>query len=240
MSEGLGTDAENWTQAESNYYFRSVIPLEGGVDAIWRRMHRLSARWGVRKATRLGVTVDMSEDSKDADVLYYLMLKNSKRHGTPAYPRRLFDEIYRTLLPHGLAKVFLARYGRRPIAALVLSTLSSAMPIYHFSDEAYFRTQPNALLYWHVIRWSSEEGYREFDLGITSPFHRNLLRFKLHLGAKTSQTHYYFLSVNRETGRKGISLDSTSPFFNACGKILGAVPLPLFSKIGPKLMPHFG
>jgi hypothetical protein len=116
MKQPLADDVRkrcNLTQV--HHYFQSNISLDGTKEQIWHRLHKDSTRWAVRKAERLGVRVQNSERIEDSKYLYELMLKTSKRHGTPSYPPSLFLEIYRSLIPNGLAKVFFATYGNRAI-----------------------------------------------------------------------------------------------------------------------------
>jgi CelD/BcsL family acetyltransferase involved in cellulose biosynthesis len=225
----------NFTQ--TNYFYQSNIPLEGTKEEIWRRLHKRSIRHAVTRAQRWGVRVEKSTDIDDIEHLCDLMLKTSRRHGTPSYPPKLFVEIYESLMPKGLAEVFFATYMNKAIGVLVLFRFNGAMSGYNFSDMDFRDKQPNALLFWHAIELSYDAGYKNFDMGISSPYHLELLDWKRKWGGETVPTPYYLLS---DTGRKEISLDSTSPFFNACGNILRAVPLPVFSKIGPRLMGHFG
>jgi lipid II:glycine glycyltransferase (peptidoglycan interpeptide bridge formation enzyme) len=222
---------------QADYYLQSNISLQGSKDEVWSRLHKRSIRHAVTRAKRLGVRVKNSTKVDDVKHMFNLMVETTRRHGTPPYPPKLFVEIYNSLIPKGLAEVFFATYLNRAIGVLVLFKFNGAMSGYNFSDMHFRDKQANALLFWQAIELSHDRGCKNFDMGISSPYHPELLDWKRKWGSYTLKTPYYLLS---EVRRKEISLDSTSPFFNACGDVARAVPTPVFSRLGPKLMPHFG
>jgi len=50
-----------------------------------------------------------------------------------------------------------------------LSFRDALIVLWASSYREYFSLCPNNLLYWEMIRWGCEQGYRRFDFGRSSP-----------------------------------------------------------------------
>jgi hypothetical protein len=62
--------------------------------------------------------------------------------------------------------------------------------LYAGSDERYLDARPNHALYWDAIRWGTEHGHTELDLGHANPG-SGLAKFKESWGAEPIQEYRY-------------------------------------------------
>lgn len=228
----------NWLRA-SEYYSRCVIPLENRSERdVWSRLHANSVRWAVRRSLRSGVVVNICEQNNDVRRFRELMLQTCKKHGVPPYSIRLLEGIDEVLAPKKLARIFVAKLNEKIIAILILFTINEeATFAYNFSDVNYLRLYPNNALIWSAIKWSLDNGFRNFDMGISSPQDNQLLSFKMRWGPIVSKLREYFIASNE---------NAISPDRRACKKYKSATLvwrflLPSFvaSVIGPRILPHF-
>jgi lipid II:glycine glycyltransferase (peptidoglycan interpeptide bridge formation enzyme) len=80
-------------------------------------------------------------------------------------------------------------------------------------------------VYWHAIRWASENGYSKFDFGADSPNQTGLRQFKEKWGASEEiVSHYYYLNrINHIP-----VVDSSKGFWQLTRKLWSLIPDPFF------------
>jgi CelD/BcsL family acetyltransferase involved in cellulose biosynthesis len=91
----------------------------------------------------------------------------------------------------------LVRKGQQTIGgAVCLSFRDTLLVPWASSDRAYFSLCPNNLLYWEMIRWGCEHGYRRFDFGRSSP-QSGTYHFKKQWGTSEEPLHWQCLRRNQ-------------------------------------------
>jgi len=174
----------------------------------------------------------------DIERLRDLMLQTCKKHGTPPYSAWLLKEISNILMPKKLARTFVARLGEKIVATLILFTMNKeGIYAYNFSDAKYLRFEPNNALIWRAIKWSLDNGFRSFDLGISSPQDNQLLSFKMRWGAIVTKLPEYFIAPSD----KVILPDRRASQKYRPATLAWKFLLPSFiaSAIGPRILSHF-
>jgi lipid II:glycine glycyltransferase (peptidoglycan interpeptide bridge formation enzyme) len=123
---------------------------------------RTRTRTYIRQAQRRGVVVrDGSDD--ELKVFCDLVEATSRRQGFDPYPRRYYEQIWRSFRGH--AHLLLAEYQ----GDILSSTL-----LLGFGDSVIFKmggwlgshhdVRPNELLHWTGMQWARDCGYRYYDL----------------------------------------------------------------------------
>ena len=150
---------------------------------------RRQTRYEVRRAAKLGITVDYDTDKKSFNDFYDLQLKTAERQGFVPSPRSLIlaqHEVY-----GDKARIYTAKLGDQVLAkGLILMTAPEA--IYHeAASTPEGRKLPGAYaLQWQVIQDAKRLGIKRYNLfGIAppnSPHHRfaGVTTFKTGFGGE--------------------------------------------------------
>lgn len=163
-------------------YAAYVLPTDGTEADLMARLST-SARRGVRKAEREGVTVVGGSTTEHWLVMAGLQERTARGHGIPAPPRRFFSEGCRMLQGEGLTDLLLAcDADGRPVAGIVLYK-GTGRWIYAFGaslPEADAGRPTHALL-WEAARRAQRAGAL-LDLGRAAPEQTGLVEFKRRWG----------------------------------------------------------
>lgn len=191
---------------------RHTLALEANPDAVYRRFGKMHQR-NIRSAERAGVRIEHGHTAADMQHFYDLHLPTRKRLGVPIQPRRFFDLLARRLLADRLGFVATAYVEQTPIAAAIFLAWNGVL-IYKYgaSDQAFRQQRPNNLLFWDVIRWGCENGYRLLDFGRTDLDHQGLREFKNGWG--TEEQPLIYSAIADSPPRKGSG---------RAGKVIGSV-----------------
>jgi hypothetical protein len=158
---------------------RWVVSVGEDPDALraaWRKTSNNLFR-SLKKADKAGFEFRAADGDRDLRRFYRLYLHTMRKHRT--LPRSLRQlRLTRDLLDPGEFRLFVVERDGRLAAGGVFHVFRDTVElIYNGSDDALLDLRPNHALYWAVIRWCAEHGYRAFDFGEASPT-TSLGRFK--------------------------------------------------------------
>lgn len=176
-------------QASQTYYGHelSLIDDEQGLFAGLKG----SVRRAIRKAEKLGLTVEILKDLEALREFYALQCRTRKKHGLPPQPLRFFLKIHEHILSREKGIIVLARQGRRTVAgALFFHFGEQAIFKYGASNEAQQGLRGNDLVMWEAIKHYAGHGFKILNLGRTSLANEGLRRFKLAWGAREHVIEY--------------------------------------------------
>jgi lipid II:glycine glycyltransferase (peptidoglycan interpeptide bridge formation enzyme) len=213
------------------------VPLSEHAEDVWPGLQK-QVQQKVRKSQKEGVRVRVAEKREDVLLYYNLHLQTrSKKHGMPSQSRKYFSTLWDTFAASGNLRLLLAEYEGRTIAGTIIfvfgTTIHSA---YAASDENYLKLAPNNLLYWDIITWGCEQGYKTFELGRTARDNEGLMDFKRRWGAVQETLPYYYypqtagLASTSESSRKFQLLTAT----------WRKLPLGISAPLGGFLYKHMG
>ncbi|MBI4893685.1 MAG: FemAB family PEP-CTERM system-associated protein [Acidobacteria bacterium] len=190
-----------------------------------------------RAAVRKSLKFDFSSrPTREVEPFANLYLANLKRLGTPAFPLKHFRilleefqagaDIREMLLDGGLAAAVFVFYFRDQV-----------LPYYGASDPAFHPQQPNNYMYWELMRWGLNHGYRLFDFGRSKTQESGSFDFKAHWGMTMRELPYEIHLVRR---RELPNFSPNNPRFHTFIRLWQSLPLPVANAIGPivlKLVP---
>ncbi len=171
-----------------------VVDLEGGVDAVWSRVHR-GARKYVRRAERAGVRIEVDRAGDLLDTYYDLYLTSvdrwAARQNEPLrlarWRARRRDPLEKLrLMAHHLGPAFVLTmayvddrpaYGSIMLLGQTAHVTRSAMDIERVGD-----TKAGSLVQWSMLQLACAHGCRTYHLG-ESGRSRSLAQFKESFGA---------------------------------------------------------
>ena len=183
-----------------------VLDLAGGFDEVWRSRFRPGTRTKVRRAERLGVTVQTDTSGELVEVFYELLTRSFDRWAVQQHePRWLTHfrgrrrdpiEKFRLMAARlgGRCRISVAWYGGRPAAAIiVLRNEHNA----HYTRGAMDKTlagqvYANYLLHRDAIQDACESGCLTYHMG-ESRASSGLSEFKEHFGARAHPYAEYLI-----------------------------------------------
>lgn len=148
-------------------YKSLVVDLGADEDVIYSRLSSTSCRYRIRKAQRLGVTVEEATDIEFADE-YDAQLQDvfAKQSLVPPYGVERIRLLIEHLLPTGNLLLLRVREpeGRCIATGIFLGMYDTA---YFWGNASWRKDQhfcPNELLQWHVMRYWKQRGMTRYDL----------------------------------------------------------------------------
>lgn len=168
MEPALHVDLESYLIAQGFLTIPSatfVVDLHLPLELLWKNLEK-RARWGVKKARKMGVTVSEAKVWEDWERYHKMYAhENYQKHVRPR-SLKLHESIFQRLLPEERTKLFVAKHHGKTIAGGLFLTTKHEMIYYEgASDARYLDLQPNNIIQWHVIEWAKQRGIRYYDLG---------------------------------------------------------------------------
>ena len=165
------------------------------------------------------------------DDFYLVFARNMRDLGTPVYGREFFSNILKTF-PDTSKIITVSLHGKPVSAGFLLGHAdkmerpwaSTIRDMNHFSI--------NMVLYWEVLKFTTESGYRRFDFG-RSTIGGGTYRFKQQWGARPVQLYWhYWLSKSGELP----SLNPSNPKFALFIRLWRMLPVGVTKLVGPAIV----
>jgi peptidoglycan pentaglycine glycine transferase (the first glycine) len=144
-----------------------IVDLSSSVELLWKKLEK-RARWGVRKAKKMNVTVSEAENWREWMEYHNVYAYENYRKRVRPRSLSLHRAIYQYLLPEGKARLFLAEHNGKTIAGSLFLCSTHEMIYYENASNAhYLDLQPNNVIQWEAILWAKQRGMKYYDLGGT-------------------------------------------------------------------------
>jgi FemAB-related protein (PEP-CTERM system-associated) len=204
------------------------LPLPGNVDALWQALGT-KMRNKIKRAEREDVAVQFGR-AELLDEFYRVFSINMRDLGTPVYTRRLFEAVLREVQSTWIGIVTLAG---EPVAAGFLIGFRDTVEIpWGSSLRSVNATRANTLLYWHLLKFACEKGYRVFDFGRSTPG-SGPYEFKRQWGATAVPLNWEYWVPD---GSALPELSPESPRYRLAVRMWQKLPVPLTRLIGPSIV----
>jgi FemAB-related protein (PEP-CTERM system-associated) len=208
----------------------ALMPLAPDPDAMWKGF-RDKIRNCIRKAQKSGLELRAGHDQLAP--FYDVLADNMHRKGTPIYGVAVMRELL-AALGDAVEVVTLWKDGEAISGALVLEHKGTTYVPFASSRAAWFKLNPNNLLYWEIIRRACARGSRCFDFG-RSPTDSSTLAFKLGWGATTVPQPYFIYTARG----KPPALDVGSGSVQRLIRLWQRLPRPIADAVGPSIYKRF-
>jgi hypothetical protein len=163
--------------------FTHVRALEPDFEAVHRSFTH-SNRARLRQAESYGLTTRRITDARDVRHYHALAVRAVRRRGGLPKPLSLYQRIFRSLVPQGLARYDLVEQKGIPIAgSLHFTYRGSAINWLTVSDDRKWDLRPNHIVIARVMRDLCGAGYHEYNLGGSPRDAEGLVHFKESWGA---------------------------------------------------------
>jgi serine/alanine adding enzyme len=205
------------------------LALESGPEALWKRFPA-KLRSQIKRAQREAMAVTIGRE-EELPAFYGVFAQNMRDLGTPVYSKTFFASILREL-PDS-TWICTVRLGTRPIAAGFLMSFRDMLEIpWASSLRRYNKLGPNMLLYWGVLQFACERGFRVFDFGRSSP-DSGTFRFKAQWGAAPVPLYWHYWL--REGGPLP-DLSPRNPKMQLAIRAWQKLPVALTKLLGPAIV----
>ena len=193
------------------------------LETIPRKTRRM-----VRKALSNGLS---SRSTRRREVFFDLYSRNLRRLGTPCFPRAHFKHLFENFGDDiDIREIVLN--GEVVAAVLSLYFRDQALPYYGASNPRYNEFAPNNFMYYDMMVWAGQNGYKLFDFG-RSKKGSGSFDFKAHWGMQVRDLPYEVLLIRR---KQLPNFSPANPKFQLATRLWQSLPLPLTRAVGPWLL----
>jgi len=127
-------------------------------------------RYNIRLAGRKGVKVKVSTEVSDINFFYNLVLETARRDKFYPHPQKHYEDIIKIMGSRNLAKIFLAEYKNKIIAANIVSFFGQkAIYMHGASSNKHRNLMSTYLLQWKAILEAKSAGCQLYDFGGVIP-----------------------------------------------------------------------
>jgi len=169
------------------------------------------------------------------DSFYKVFSINMRDLGSPVHSKKLFKQICNEFPQN--AKIGIVKYQNIPVAAGMIFCFRDTAEIpWASSLKEYNKLSPNMLLYWSLIGYACDQGFKYFDFGRSTP-EEGTYRFKEQWGAKPSPLYWHNIVFD---GHPVSENDSEKSKFERAIQYWKKLPVPISNIMGPLIRKHIG
>ena len=220
----------DWPSQDLYVTFRkAILPDEEANMLAIPRKQRAMVRKGIKNGLK-------SEIDSHAGRFFALFADNVHRHGTPAMPRRYFDELLREFGNDCEVLTVTAPDGRVLSSVMSFYFRDEVLPYYAGDDEAARDLAANDFKYWELMRRACARGVKLFDYG-RSKQGTGTYAFKKNWGFEPSPLHYEYCLYKRQ------SVPQNNPTNAKYKMLIGAwrrLPIGVANWLGPFVVRNLG
>jgi FemAB-related protein (PEP-CTERM system-associated) len=219
-----------WPQQDLYVTFRKTLlpEVDANLQAIPRKQ-RAMVRKGIKNGLR-------SEIDATVDRFFALYADNMHRHGTPPFPRSLFERLREVFADDCEVLIVVDSAGRAVSGVLSFYFRDEVLPYYAGDIVAARDLAANDFKYWELMRRACERGLRVFDFG-RSKRGTGSFDFKHNWGFEPEALHYEYCLLKRDTVPQNNPLN---PKYRALVALWRRLPRPLVNALGPHVVRNLG
>jgi FemAB-related protein (PEP-CTERM system-associated) len=215
---------------EKNDKVRMFLSLPESSEALLQGF-KSKLRAQIRKAEKNRLSFFWGSES-DIDDYYAVFSENMRDLGSPVHSKQWFQSILKHYGTH--ARLGLTAFKERIVGGCIILSVGQKTSIPWASTiRRYNRLGPNMLLYWNVLKYSTDAGITTFDFGRSSEG-EGTYNFKKQWGADPSPLNWY--SNTRPNGSTvGTKSHAGSDGREILSEIWRKFPTPLANILGPRI-----
>jgi FemAB-related protein (PEP-CTERM system-associated) len=164
---------------------------------------------------------------------YGVFLVNMRDLGSPVHSKRFIENVLKTF-PNE-ARVVVVRHNGQAIAgSIVVGFKDILQNPWASSLRRFSHLNANMLLYWTMLEYACENGFKKFDFG-RSTLAEGTYKFKTQWGARPEPLNWVNISLNGDRAKKSIAEDKK---FQLASRIWKRLPIELTRVVGPRIRKH--
>ena len=169
------------------------------------------------------------------DDFYKVFLINMRDLGSPVHSKNLLQNVLEQF--NEQTKIIIICKDNKPYAASIIAGFKDTIENpWSSSLRQYSQLSPNMLLYWTMLEYACDNGYKYFDFGRSTP-DEGTYKFKKQWGATPHPLHWMHISLN---GKPIAEKESEKSKFNKVIQCWQKLPVPLTGILGPMIRKNIG
>jgi FemAB-related protein (PEP-CTERM system-associated) len=212
-------------------YYSFTTQLEAKSETNLKKLPR-DTRYMIRKGEKAGLEARHGLDQMRD--FYGLFCESMRRLGTPVFPRALFENLSQEF--GSQVDLTMIYSGVQPISGVMsFKFRDTFLPYYAGANSMAPALAANNFMYWHLMKFAAEHGFRSFDFG-RSKKNTGAFHFKSQWGMKVESLNYQVYLVRRQTVP---NFSPVNPKFEMATRIWRKLPLGLTKRLGPHVVRWF-
>ncbi len=212
---------------------RMLLELPETSDTLMKGF-KSKLRSQIKKTIKNGL-ISMIGGKELIDDFYKVFLINMRDLGSPVHSKALMQNVFEEF--DDRSKIVIIYKDNIPVAGSIFAGFKDTLQNpWSSSLRQYSRLAPNMLLYWTMLEYACDNGYKWFDFGRSS-LEEGTYNFKKQWGAKPEPLHWYYVPINSKSSGLDV-LEKTS--FSTAIKYWQKLPAPLTRIVGPVIRKHIG
>jgi FemAB-related protein (PEP-CTERM system-associated) len=208
-----------------------VLSLPGSKDELLKSF-KSKLRSQISRPEKEGMKASIG-GGELVDSFFDIFAINMRDLGSPVHSRRLFQEIC-SEFPEGI-RIGVVNYENAPVAAGLIFCFRDTVEIpWASSLKEFNRLSPNMLLYWSLMEYACDNGFKYFDFG-RSTQEEGTYKFKEQWGARPTPIYWHNIALN---GHEAGNNQSDKSKYDRLIQYWKKLPLPISNRVGPLIRKH--
>jgi len=226
--------AQGYHITNLHHKVRMLLPLSAASDELMKGF-KSKLRSQIRKPVKEGLKAKVG-GVELLDDFYRVFTVNMRDLGSPVHSKRFIKKTIEQFAD--TARIIIVLQGGCPLACgIVIGFRDVLCNPWASALRAFSRLSPNMLLYWTMLSYACDSGYKVFDFGRSSPG-SGTYKFKQQWGATPHQLQWQQLSQTETSS--ALEPSSQNETFNTAIKMWQKLPVPIATTIGPKIRKYIG
>lgn len=228
-----GISQHGWVTHTRAHKVRMVVELPDSPETLFKSFPS-KLRSQIRRPLKEGLTSKIG-GAELLDDFYDVFAVNMRDLGSPVHSKRLMANVLHEF-PEEAALILVYRENEPVAGSLVIGFGDTLENPWASALRRYSRLSPNMLLYWSMLEFACNQGYRAFDFGRSTPG-EGTFKFKEQWGAVPTPFHWHTLS---RAGERPPVNESDRARFAKTVEYWQRLPVWLTRIIGPLIRKHIG
>ena len=198
--------------------------VTGNLEAIPRKQRAM-----VRKGEKYGLSSKIGT-IEDLEQFYGIYATNVRDLGSPVYPLSFLHSLMENFSDAFILSIW--KGGEMVAGVLTFVHKDTLLPYYGGGLREYFEYAINDFMYWELMKYGCENGFKVFDFG-RSKKETGSYRFKKHWGFEPSDLDYQCFLVK---AKEMPNVSPVNPKYQFMISVWKRLPLAVTNWLGPKLV----
>lgn len=211
---------------------RMILELPGSSEALMGSF-KSKLRSQIRKPEKEGLAAKVG-GLELLDDFYEVFSINMRDLGSPVHSKRFIKGVLEGFPEE--SRICLVYKEQQPLAcSIILGFNGTIYNPWASSLRKYSKLSPNMLLYWTMLGYACEKGYKYFDFGRSS-IEESTYKFKEQWGAQPRPLYWYYIFSNKSP----FKIDTEKSRFDLAIRIWQKLPVHLTRILGPPIRKSIG
>jgi len=206
---------------------RMVLPLPESSSFLWDGF-KSKLRSQVKKASKEGLACRIGH-TELLPFFYRVFSQNMRDLGSPVHSKKWLQSVLSAYRERSLVGL-VVKDGKPAAAGIVISHGNTMTIPWASALREYNPLSPNMLLYWTLLQYACDNGFKYFDFGRSTP-NEGTYAFKKQWGALPVKLYWYKQGVHSPGGERG----AKSILRGGLEQGWARLPLAVANALGPRI-----